>query len=59
MSDDEIMRGISYEPWQATDGPYHHRWWRLEQAYGRPLCSPSVCMTGFTFWLGERAIYGN
>lgn len=59
MDRDEIMRGISYEPWQATDGLYHHRWWRLEQAYGRPLCSPSVCMTGFTFWLGERAIYGN
>jgi hypothetical protein len=53
---DEIMRGISYEP--VPGFPSHHRWWRIELAYGRPICSPSLCVQGFTFWLGERALYG-
>mgnify|MGYP003353387833 CR=1 FL=1 len=53
--DDEIMRGISYEP--VPGFTTHHRWRRLELAYGRP-CGPSYCMQAFTFWLGERAIYG-
>lgn len=56
---DEIMRAVSYEPWQAPGvKQYHHRWWRIELAYGRPFCSPSVCVQGFTFWLGEAAYHG-
>lgn len=58
MSDDLIMRAISYEPWQAPGvTQYHYRWRRIELAYGRPFCSPSVCVQGFTFWLGDGALH--
>lgn len=54
--DDIIMRGISYVP---VDGPYtHRRWWRIELAQELQPLPPSACIQGFTFWLGERAIYG-
>ncbi len=55
--DEIVMRGLSYVP---VDGPYtHRRWWRIELAHEelKPL-PPSACIQGFTFWLGERAIYG-
>lgn len=54
--EDIIMRGLSYEP---VSGPYtHRRWWRIELAHQEQPMGPSGCIQAFTFWLGERAIYG-
>ncbi len=53
--DDIIMRALSYAP---VDGPYtHRRWWRIEIAHAEQPMGPSGCIQGFTFWLGERALY--
>lgn len=52
--DDIIMRALSYAP----VGPItHRRWWRIEIAHDEQPMPASGCIQGFTFWLGERALY--